>query len=58
MKKLTIGDLMTYWGIEGVKKSTISLGKYEAFKGNVSAFSATPLQAVHTLVSAIKEGLV
>lgn len=55
MKKLSIGDLMSYHRIEGVKKSRGTGVKYEAKRGDVFGLGDTPLQAVHTLVSAIKE---
>lgn len=54
MKKLSIGDMMSYWGIEYVKKSKQVGVKYEAKKGGVVGFGDTPLKAVHSLVSFLK----
>lgn len=60
MKKLSIGDMMSYWGIEYVKQSSFKKHscrhpeKYEAKKDNVFGLGNTPLEAVHILVSALK----
>lgn len=46
--------MMSYWGIEYVKKSKQVGVKYEAKKGGVVGFGDTPLKAVHSLVSFLK----
>jgi hypothetical protein len=55
MKKLSIGDMMSYWGFS-IKKGTIGFAthKYEAKKGDWVTGGRTALEAAHTMVSFLK----
>lgn len=59
MKKLSLGDLMSYWGIDSVAKNE-KYGlppitqKYIARKGILASGGDTPLDATHNLVSALR----